>query len=401
MRPFASVIPFDEAVRLVMAAAVPIDRWEQVPILDADGRVLATDVVAPDDVPGFDRAAMDGYAVVAADTTGASPATARELDCVGRVFTGETFDRLIQRGQCLEIATGAPMPPGADAVVIVEETTQVANRVQIRSAVTTGQNVGPRGADVRRGSVVVAAGRLLGPSQLGALAATGTATVTVFSKPAVAVMSTGNEVVDPGARLAPGQVRDVNRFTVSAVIARHGGIPRPGAPVGDTLEALSASLDGALGCDMVVLSGGSSVGERDLILDVLRARGEVIFHGIAVKPGKPTGFARIEGTPVFALPGYPTSCLSNALMLVAPFLRKVARLPPSEPKTVELPLSRRISSPRGRHQFYTVRMADGQAVPVFKASGDITSMADADGYIQVASEVEVVDAGTIVTVTLF
>lgn len=401
MRPFTSVIPFDEAVRLVMTAALPIDRQEQVPIAEADGRVLATDVIAFDDVPGFNRAAMDGYAVVAADTTGATADTPRELSCVGRLFTGETSERPLRHGECVEIATGAPMPAGADAVVIVEETTRSADRVQIRTSVAVGQNVGPQGADVRRGSVVVAAGRCLGPSQVGALAATGATKVTVFSKPTVAVMSTGNEVVDPGVRLVPGQVRDVNRFTVSAVVARHGGLPRPGAPVGDTVQALSASLDEALHSDIVVYSGGSSVGDHDLIVDVLRSRGEVLFHGIAVKPGKPTGFARIHRTPVFALPGYPTSCLSNALMLVAPFLRKVARLPPSEPKTAELPLSRPVSSTRGRHQFYTVRITAGQAVPAFKASGDITSMANADGYIQIPSDVETVEAGTIVTVTLF
>jgi molybdenum cofactor synthesis domain-containing protein len=401
MRPFTSVIPFDEAVRLVMGAAVPIERAETVAIADADGRVLARDVVAPDDVPAFDRAAMDGYAVVAADTSGAAADTPRSLSCVGRLFTGETTTRPVGRGECIEIATGAPMPPGADAVVMVEDTVRSATHVAIRAGVTAGQNIGRRGADVRRGSIVVPAGRVLGPSQIGAVAATGAAQVDVFAKPRVAVCSTGNEVIEPGRGLGPGQVHDVNRFTVSAVVARHGGVPVPGTAIGDTLPALSAALDRALESDVVILSGGSSVGDRDLILDVLRARGEVLFHGVAVKPGKPTGFALVGHTPVFALPGYPTSCLSNALILVAPFLRRVARLPPSEPRMIALPLSRRIMSAPGRHQFYTVRIVDGQAVPAFKASGDITSMAHADGYIEIPSEADTVEEGTMVQVALF
>jgi molybdopterin biosynthesis enzyme len=175
----------------------------------------------------------------------------------------------------------------------------------------------------------------------------------------------------------------------------------PSPAVGDTVQALTAALDRALGHDIVVMSGGSSVGDRDLILDVLRARGKVLFHGVAVKPGKPTGFALVDSVPVFALPGYPTSCLSNALILVLPFLRKVARLPPSAPRTIALPLSRRVASAPGRHQFYTVRIVDGHAVPAFKASGDITSMAHADGYIEIPSEVDTVEAGTLVAVALF
>ncbi len=180
-----------------------------------------------------------------------------------------------------------------------------------------------------------------------------------------------------------------------------GACPCPGTAIGDSVPALSAALDRALEHDVVILSGGSSVGDRDLILDVLRARGEVLFHGVAVKPGKPTGFAHVGRTPIFALPGYPASCLSNALILVAPFLRRVARLPPSEPRTVTLPLARRVASTPGRHQFYTVRIVDGRAEPAFKSSGDITSMAHADGYIEIPSEVEILDEGTMVGVVLF
>jgi len=401
MRPFTSVMPFEDARRLVMAAAVPIERIERVAVGDADGRVIARDVTATADVPGFDRAAMDGYAVIAADTAGTSTGAPRRLTCVGRLFTGETTTRVVRAGECIEIATGAPMPDGADAVVMVEDTSRDGDAIAVRAAVSARQNIGARGADIRAGALVLGAGRLIGPSQIGALAATGATTIDVYARPTVAVFSTGNEVVEPGQPLAAGQVHDVNRFTVSAVVQRNGGIAVPGQPICDTLEALAAALDRAVAHDIVVLSGGSSVGERDLILDALRARGEVLFHGIAIKPGKPTGFARLGRTPVFALPGYPTSCLSNALLFVAPFLRAVARLPPIEPRTVDLPLARRVTSAPNRHQFYTVRIENGQAHPAFKASGDITSMAHADGYIEIAADRDHVDAGEIVTVKCF
>jgi len=188
---------------------------------------------------------------------------------------------------------------------------------------------------------------------------------------------------------------------LSAVVRRHGGVAVPLPSAGDTLDSLNAAFEKALDSDIAVFSGGSSVGGRDLMVDALRARGEVLFHGIAVKPGKPTLFGRIGRTPVLGMPGYPTSCLSNAYMLLVPLLRATARLPPWTPRTLSLPLSRRISSTPTRHQFYTVRVVDGQAEPAFKASGDITSMAGADGFIEIPAGEDTVEKGTTVVVKLF
>jgi molybdenum cofactor synthesis domain-containing protein len=184
--------------------------------------------------------------------------------------------------------------------------------------------------------------------------------VDVFARPTVAVLSTGNEITAPGLPLPPGHVYDVNRFTVGAVVARHGGVAVPMTAAGDSVRELTAALDRAAAHDIIVFSGGSSVGARDLMLDALRARGEIVFHGIAVRPGKPTLFGRIGETAVFGMPGNPTSCLSNAYMLLVPFLRAAARLPAWAPLTVTAPLARRIASATGRHQFYTVRIEDGQ-----------------------------------------
>ena len=401
MRPITSTIAFASALEIILDAARPIARTETVTLLEADGRVLAHDVVATEDVPPFDRAAMDGYAVIAGDTAGASAESPRTLRCVDRVFSGHVPARGVGAAECMEIATGAPMPAGADAVIMVEETARDGEMVRFLAPAVARQNIGRQGADLTNGEVIVAANEVLNPSRIGALAATGVTRVEVFAKPTVALLSTGDEIVQPGERLAPGQIYDINRFTLETIINRHGGRAMPMPAAGDTIDALVERLDAARVNDIVVFSGGSSVGERDLLLDVIARRGELIFRGIAVKPGKPTIFARVGTTPFFGMPGYPASCLSNAYMLLLPFLRRMARLPPWEPRTVDVPLARRVASAAGRHQFYTVRVVSGRAEPAFKASGDITSMARADGYIEIPAATEAVEAGTVVRVTFF
>jgi len=402
MRPITETIPLEEALALLFDSAATIARTETIPLREAHGRVLAVHAESRVDVPPFDRAAMDGYAVVAEDTFGAGAYDPKTLRCIEKVYTGGVPAKRVSPGECIEIATGAPLPEGADAVVMVEETEKVdADTIRVLTPVYPRQHVGRRGADIKAGQRLLAPGDVLNPSRIGALAAIGAAGVEVYQKPRVAILSTGNEIVEPGRPLAPGQIYDINQFTLSSVIGAHGGIPvvHPTAP--DNLDDLAASVEAAAAEDLLVFSGGSSVGERDLILDALRRAGEVLFHGIAVKPGKPTVFGRIGSRPVLGMPGYPTSCLSNAYMLLVPMLRRMARLPAHEPRSVTLPLARRIVSTTGRHQFYTVRIQDGSAVPAFKASGDITSMSQADGYIEIPAQTDIVEAGETVSVKLF
>jgi molybdenum cofactor synthesis domain-containing protein len=346
---------------------------------------------------------MDGYAVRAEDTFGAGRYNPRVLRSVDKVYTGQVPGRAVREGECIEIATGAPMPEGADAVVMVEETERAAgaNDISIFTPVYPRQNVGRRAADIEAGQAVLQPGDVLNPSRIGAMAAIGAMELEVYARPRIAILSTGNEIVQPGIPLGPGQIYDVNQFTLASIISAHGGEPivLPTAP--DTLDALSHAIDAALAEDVLVFSGGSSVGERDLILDVLVKRGEVLFHGVAVKPGKPTVFGRVGGKPVLGMPGYPTSCLSNGYMLLVPMVRRMARLPEHRPQIARVPLARRIVSTTGRHQFFTVRIADGVATPAFKASGDITSMSRADGYIEIPAHVDIVEAGEVVDVKLF
>jgi molybdopterin molybdotransferase len=402
MRPFTSTISIDEARQRLAANVRPIDRTERVALADAPGRVAAADVASTIDVPPFARSLMDGYALLAADTHAASRTAPATLQIIDRLYTGQSPLRRVVPGTCAEIATGAPVPDGADAVVMVEDTSPArGDSVNILVIATAGQNIGRRAADISPGDLVVRRGDVLNPSRIGALAAVGCAKLDVYAKPRVAVLSTGNEVVEPGTPLGGAQIYDVNRFTLGAVIAAHGGIPQPHQPAHDTIAALGAALDACLDADVILFSGGSSVGERDLIIDIIAARGRMIFHGIAVKPGKPTAFALVGETPFFGMPGNPTSCLSNAYILFAPFLRATARLPIFSPHTVRAPLGKRIASPAGRHQFYTIRLRDGTAFPAFKGSGEITSLSQADGYIEIPADESVIEEGAIVEVTLF
>jgi molybdopterin biosynthesis enzyme len=447
MRPFTSTLPIADALAILNDVATPIARTERVPLADAHDRVLAADIVATRDVPAFDRSAMDGYAVIAADTTRASAATPARLQLLDRLYAGDNAHIAVTAGTCVEIATGAPLPAGADAVVMVEDTrtspgnaadtstnantsagantSASATAIDILTPVREGQHLVRRASDMRQGDNVIAAGALLNASRLGALAALGLAEVDVYAKPVVAILPTGNELVDPGRPLPPGHVYEVNRFTLAALAQRHGGLVRIYPPALDTLEELRRALDTALAprdsatthsrsgsgsssgsdsdsdVDLLALSGGSSVGERDLVLDVLRERGDVLFHGLSVKPGKPTGLARIGRTLVLAMPGNPTSCLSNAHILLIPLLRRLARLPAHRPQTRQLPLAARVSSPAGKHQFMPVRVDEGLAYPTFKGSGEITSLSRADGYIEIPDAVEVLGEGTMVTVVMY
>jgi len=402
MRPIKDTIPFAEACAIIAETFRPLDRCERVPLLEANRRVVAAEVRSPRDVPPFARAAMDGFAVRAEDTFGASQLEPRSLRVLEKVYTGQVPTARVSAGTSVEIATGAPMPEGADAVVMVEETERASvTEVRVFTPVYPRQNVGRQGADIVRDQVVLRTGDVLNPSRIGALAALGSVDVQVFTRPKIAILSTGNEIVEPGRNLMAGQIYDINKFTLSTIIAEHGGTPISFQTAEDTLEDLERAIDTCIACDVLVFSGGSSVGERDLILDVLGRRGDILFHGIAVKPGKPTVFGAIDGKPVFGMPGYPTSCLSNAYMLLVPALRRMARLPPHRMNTVPLPIAQRIVSTTGRHQFYTVRVADGQAFPAFKGSGDITSMSLADGYIEIPASTEIVEKGETVDVKLF
>jgi molybdenum cofactor synthesis domain-containing protein len=349
---------------------------------------------------------MDGYAVIAEDTFGAGNFNPVRLSLTEVIHAGDTARGEVARGTCIQVATGSPIPAGADAVVQVEDTELEgdgarAEKVKIYKPVYPRQNVSPQGEDIQAGREVLSSGTRLDPSKIGVLAALGITEVPVFARPTVAVIPSGNEILPPGDPLEPGKIYDINSYTLSALIQETGGIPRLFPIMQDTLEDVRRILRDALACDVIVLSGGSSVGERDVMLEAVEGMGEVKFHGIAVKPGKPTLCGLIEGKLLLGMPGYPTSCLTNGYGLLVPVLRKLARLPEARTGGVELPMSRRYTSTIGRHQYLPVRVERGEVVPAFKESGAITSMADAEGYIEIPANVDLVEKGERVLVKFF
>lgn len=404
MRPFSDVLPLDEALKRIAAVATAVEREESVALADAAGRVLAADVPAPFDVPGFDRSAMDGYAVRTADVVSASEDAPVWLTLAGRARPGAAFGAEVAPGSCVDTATGAPIPAGADAMVMVERTVREGARVRFTRPAGVGDHVSPRANDVREGVVVLRAGDVLTPARIGVAASFGLRALRVRRRPVVALISSGDELLDAAEAAGPphaGHIYDANRAMLAAICEASGAEVRPLPLVRDTLDAWRAAFDAAEGADLLVCSGGSSVGEQDYGGDILAERGEILFHGIAVKPGKPTAFARVGSQLVLAMPGNPTSCLSNAYVILRPLVRQLAGLPPLPTITREATLTRPLKSPVDRLQFYPVRLDGDHAVPVFKGSGDVTSLSDADGYVEVPIGVAQVDAGTRVVVRLY
>jgi len=401
MVPFKLLISREEAIKRIMSSVKPVERTETVPIEESSGRVLAEDIIAKEDVPPFDRAAMDGYAVKAEDTYGASQQNPRTLKLAAVLHAGESFSITVNKGECVRIATGCPVPLGTDAVVMVEFTDETEGNVSVFDAVHPGANISPRGEDMKKGEAVLKKGEIITPAKVGVMAALGQRTVSVYEKPCIVVVPTGSEICEPGAKIGKGQIYDVNTYTLASILSANGAQVTRSPVVPDSFESLKSAVISFLNHDLIVFSGGSSVGERDLLVKVLEKTGEVVFHGVQIKPGKPTLFGIVEGKPVFGMPGYPTSCLSNAYVFLVPVIRVLAKLPPMNPKTVKAKMGKQFVSGSGREQFLPVKLKNGKAYPTFKKSGDITSLAKADGYIILPINLDVIEEDEQVTVTLF
>ena len=400
MRPLKSLIPLDEAKRICLDSVVPIERTDRVNITQANGRVVAEDVVSKICVPDFDRSAKDGYAVRAEDTFGAGKFNPKTFKIVERVYAGQVPQSQIEPGECVQIATGTMIPQGADAVVMVENTDKDEEGVLVYEPVYPKENVSKRGTDIEDGSKVLEVGEILNPGRIGAATSLGLDSLVVYKRPKVGIISTGDEVVDLGGSLKPGQVYNTNSYTMRAVVEDNGGIADLKGIVKDRLEDVRAKVEECSKYDIILTSAGSSAGERDIILDIMQEVGEILFHGIAVRPGKPTLFGKIGKALFLGMPGFPTSCLSNSYLLLIPMLRKMARLYPKLEKAIEMPLGQGITSDLGKDQFYTVKIVDGVAMPAFKDSGAITSMSQADGYILIPPNVDLIEKNEKVEVKL-
>jgi putative molybdopterin biosynthesis protein len=384
---------------------------ETARLSDALGRVLAHDVAAPIDVPPFDRSNVDGFALRAADSAGASDAAPVRLRLNGEVIVcGHAPALEVAPGSATTIATGGVLPRGADAVAMVEHTDLVedaAPAIDLRRAVAPGQFVSYAGSDLARGELVLRLGARIGSREIGMLAACGIAAIDVVRRPQVAVLSTGDELVAPGDPLRPAGVYDSNGAIIAAAVREAGGEPVAFGIVADDEAALERAIRDALArCDLVLLSGGTSKGAGDLSHRVVSRFGGpgILVHGVALKPGKPLCLAVIDGKPLAVLPGFPTSAIFTFHAFVAPVIRARAGLPPEAARTVEAEVPVRIASELGRKEFVLVALVAGPqgpiAFPIPKGSGSVTSFSQADGFLEVDALASALDAGTRAKVTL-
>jgi molybdopterin molybdotransferase len=380
---------------------------ETIPLTDALHRIPAAPVTAAHSLPGFARSTVDGYAVRAADTYGVSEGLPGYLDVAGAIRMGAAPDVAVSPGTAVAMPTGGMLPPGADAVVMVEYTAEaMSGTIEVVRPVAPGDGVIRADEDAAPGTAIVPAGRPLRAQDLGMLAAAGVMSVTVHARPVVTVFSTGDEVVPPDtAALMPGQVRDATAVALAALISEAGGDPVPGGIVADDPGLLEAALRPALDdSDVIVVSAGSSVGARDETAAAVGRLGEpgIWCHGLAIKPGKPTLLAECAGVPVIGLPGNPRSALVVFRLIGMPLVRLVAgcTLPPAE-ATVRARLDRDLASATGRLDVVQVRVSGGCASPVFGMSALLSVLTQADGYVIIPEEATGLGAGAEVDVTLY
>lgn len=401
MSRFFNVIPVDEAIAVVLTIA-PAPVPEFVPVEQAAGRVLSAPVAADTDIPGFDRSVVDGYAVKAADTAGAGEAIPAMLRCTARIAMGQTAPSPLGPGECAYVPTGGILPHGADAVVMVEYSEDAAGTILIKKSASYGENVLLRDEDFRNGETVFSPGRRISPQDAGVLAACGCETVPVAKKPVVGIISTGNELVPAGTIPAPGQVRDANAPMLAAYLMEYGCTPRLYGIVRDEKEAFLAVLEQAVReCEIILLSGGSSKDDRDMTAASIAALGEVLVHGIAIAPGKPTIVGRIGTKPVFGLPGHPASAFVVCIAIVRPLLDHMLGCSETRMRTASAVLSVNIPSQRGREEYVRVRLEEGNAIPLFGKSGLLNTLVRSDGLVRVPSGVEGIEQGTRVDVILW
>jgi putative molybdopterin biosynthesis protein len=408
---FLTILSREEAVERFEAALFPrAIPGERRSLSDALGCALAEDVVAPIDVPPFDRSNVDGFAVRSADLASASeavPVRAKLNDEV--IACGTAPTRPVLSGTATSIATGGPLPRGVDAVVMVEHTQPLGDRsIEIRRAASPGQFVSYAGSDIARGETLLRAGILIGSREIGMCAACGIAQVSVARRPRVGVISTGDELVQPGRSLGPAQIHDSNGAIVTAAVSENGGEAIFLGAVRDDEEQLEAAMRSALQtCDMLVLSGGTSKGAGDVSHRIIARLGKpgIIAHGVALKPGKPLCLAVCDGKPVVILPGFPTSAMFTFHDMIVPVLRRMAGLPPRADAKVTAKVPVRIASELGRSEFVMVSLVEGAdgliAYPSGKGSGAITSFAQADGFLRIDALADQMPAGTAAEVTLF
>ena len=405
---FHRLATIEETKEILFKNALNNIGTEKVRLDQAGGRVLAESVFSGVDLPPFDRAEMDGFAVLSEDLEGASEQRPVKLKVTGNIGAGEPSLREVRRRECVEIATGAPMPRGADSVVMVEYTERVKGYVKIFKGTTPGENVASAGSDIQVGEMVLRKGTVLGTREVGILAAVGMKEAAVVRRPKVGIISTGDELVDPGDTLSFGRIYDINSSSLMVAVREAGGEAQYLGRAKDDYDKIKRRItDGLRRCDVLIVSGGTSAGTGDLVYRVLEDVCDkgILVHGLHVKPGKPTIIAADKGKLVFGLPGYPVSALIIFDQIVRPYLERLGRRSPTVRGVLRGRLVERVNAARGRRWFlpvHVIRRGDRNSIyPILSSSGAIGTLAKADGYIVVGEDAEFIDSGEEVAVNLF
>jgi len=406
MRGFEEYIKVDDALSKIITR-IQRSEPETIPVTESLGRIIYDDIYSPRDIPHFDRSAMDGYAVIAEDTFRSSQHKPTKLKVIGEVKVGKPPNLKVSRGEAAQIATGAPIPPKADAVVMVEYTKPFDSEVEVYSPVTPGQNISKRGEDVKKGQKIISNGKQVRPQEETMLLQCGITEARVAKRPRVAIVSTGSELVDIHTPPELGQVVSTNSYTLASLVRVYGGEPKVLGIFPDVPEELEKAIDETLKYDVGVFSGGTSVGKYDYLPSLLEKRGELIFHGVAMKPGSPAAVSFLDGKPMFSLPGYPVATMIAFTVFVAPTIRKMLGAEKLDPRVfVEAKMSRKVASTLGRRDFVRVKIEETDegilAVPIRAGgSGVMSSMVDADGIVEIPENVEGINEAERVKVALF
>ncbi len=406
-------ISAEEALKRLLSLPVSTPQVEAISSEKAYGRVLSDTITSPEDMPPFPRSTMDGYAVQASDTFGCSETVPAYLKLSGAVCIGEAAGVLVSGGEAVSIPTGGVVPEGADAVVMLENVQKTGNdMIEVLRSVAPGENIVQVGEDIKKGNPVIEKQHILRPQDIGALTGLGITKIHVFAKPAVGIVSTGDEIVPPDRTPRAGQVRDINSFNLAGLITASGGIPKKYGIFPDKYEVLSDVIAKAIEeCDMVLISGGSSVGTKDMTADIIESIGKdgVIFHGVAVKPGKPLIGGFVKNTPVLGLPGHPAAVSVSFMNFVEPVLKKIAGVTIEHTKgldhTVEAILAKNLSSAPGREDHIRVALVENEgtlyAEPVLGKSGLISTLVRADGIVVIPEYAQGIAQGERVKVKVF
>jgi molybdopterin molybdotransferase len=398
---FLQVVSVSAAVAEVRNLAVRCGD-EPVPLIEALHRILAEDIRADGDIPGFTRSIVDGYAVRAADTTGSSDSIPSMFPLRGRVAMGASAGTSLRSGECIYVPTGGILPEGADAVVMIEHAEQIGKEILVKKPVAHGENVLFFNEDFSSGDVVCKRGRRLSPQDIGVLAAAGCINVPVFRIPKIGILSTGNELVPVNIRPLPGQVRDVNSYVVASFVREQGCIPILYGIVQDDREALRSAINNATAeCDAVLISGGSSKDDRDMVAAIIREQGEVLIHGIAISPGKPTIIGKWGNIPVIGLPGHPASAFIVLVAIVRHLFAGMTGDRESGVRLVQATLGQNVSSSKGREDYVRVAVRDGIATPLFGKSGLLNTLVKSTGVVRIPAESEGLETGTLVEVIVW